>query len=1284
MQERAPEGEAYFRPSVLSSRKSGSLLVAGVVLLLIVSLVFNASVWGKEEPKPEAESVVEQLAPYEQLKSVKPEGKKGSVRGVRPVSKGGTLGSSSKELGVGSKQNLEERVLGKSESALVGEAVSKRSELAFSEGEVGETKGEVVGEGEVLGQELLSTESSERIEKESPQNEDHVLDLFDSENSEAASESASEAGQGNGSEKDDSSEASQEGVAGDDEQDATESVPLPEKLESGEGDVGGVLPNLDDEGTAQVGGKVFGPSGDGLRGVVVSITQINRTTRADEEGNFTLSGLPAGELTLQFNKLGYKIGRRTVVLEEGESVEVSQSLEEQPVEVVDDVYQLDEEEVVGEFVEEEDKIDIVIEDVSKGLKLEGVVGRAEFKEKNLRDVSDAVEKVSGANIVDGGRAVVRGLADRYVTTLFNGSSISTTSPFRKAVSLDLFPTSGVEDIRVSKVYNATLPGDFGGATIDITPRRFPDERFLDFQVRTSFDEIDAGGDFLVNSGEGLDFFGRAPFVDFVDLFFDGAGAATPEEQTAGLINTIQARSFLPQRSTQRPDLSFSLNFGDSFDVGPEGKVGVVYSLSRSSEDEAILNSFRANVGSGTFNADRFSRQVTWNQSLGVTWQLNRSNEIAFNYFKRQNGENRVSEIFNFAGGFGIEPAVLTNGQIFENGGNNVVELVGGNFLGTQFIENDYDILRLGGRHKIFGHDLDEEEGALLEWSLSRSENQIDTESSTLRRIELDFGSDAVIAAANPLDITFDEFGLDPILFSDVSSNFSGTFVLSGNVFLDGLFPDRVLTADEFGQAANFSELRQALVDAGAGASTLATFDSIQQDNFDSTQQTLQTDLGLGTQFTIEDGQSPSNLDSFRETSLQFERTENVGVDLSFPFEFGGSGGPKLVLRTGADYERRLRVENTEEIRVQLPLNADVDGFAVGNDPDSGFEAELTDADPNDIEILPFVSDAGENLVREGELEQTIASVYGDVEWSWNNFVLRVGARNEVVTRTTIIPALGGELPSTSVEANLFGASGSYTLSNGINFLAAYSTTVARPIVKELLPFPQIDRETGEELLGSPDLAESSITNVDFAVTFPKTSGFSGQVNLFQKTISDPILRFRSGSTTIFGNGELGTIAGIELEGRFDLPFGFSWDANYAFIQGDLEFVSFEDGATLSSSFPEQPSQIFNTSLSYRNEDYGLNANLSLNIVSSFVEQLPSNAGAPFLERQPSPKLDFSITKTFDFDFGSFLVGFSVDNILSSDDEILFITPDASSSVNGTPETVIDVGRRYSLWGKIEF
>ena len=69
--------------------------------------------------------------------------------------------------------------------------------------------------------------------------------------------------------------------------DQSESVALPEQEEGGEGELGGLLPVLDREGTAKIVGEVFGPDGEGLPGVVVSIPQIDQTARADQNGDFS-------------------------------------------------------------------------------------------------------------------------------------------------------------------------------------------------------------------------------------------------------------------------------------------------------------------------------------------------------------------------------------------------------------------------------------------------------------------------------------------------------------------------------------------------------------------------------------------------------------------------------------------------------------------------------------------------------------------------------------------------------------------------------------------------------------------------------------------------------------------------------------------------------------------------------------------------------------------------------------------------------------------------------------
>ena len=121
--------------------------------------------------------------------------------------------------------------------------------------------------------------------------------------------------------------------------------------------------------------------------------------------------------------------------------------------------------------------------------------------------------MAGANIVDGKFAVVRGLADRYVSTTYNGGAIASSVPDRKAVELDLFPTSALSGINVEKTYDPTLSGDFGGAAIDIRTKSFPVENFLKLKTEFSY-RADLPDDFLSVAGGDLGFLGG------IDLSFD--------------------------------------------------------------------------------------------------------------------------------------------------------------------------------------------------------------------------------------------------------------------------------------------------------------------------------------------------------------------------------------------------------------------------------------------------------------------------------------------------------------------------------------------------------------------------------------------------------------------------------------------------------------------------------------------------------------------------------------------------------------------------------------------
>jgi hypothetical protein len=87
-------------------------------------------------------------------------------------------------------------------------------------------------------------------------------------------------------------------------------------------------------------------------------------------------------------------------------------------------------------------------------------------------------RVTGVSIVDNKFAVVRGLAERYSNTLLNGVELPSPEPLKKIVPLDLFPSSLLESIVVSKTATPDRPGDFAGGSVEVSTKEFPDERVV--------------------------------------------------------------------------------------------------------------------------------------------------------------------------------------------------------------------------------------------------------------------------------------------------------------------------------------------------------------------------------------------------------------------------------------------------------------------------------------------------------------------------------------------------------------------------------------------------------------------------------------------------------------------------------------------------------------------------------------------------------------------------------------------------------------------------------------
>ncbi|MEJ2514307.1 MAG: TonB-dependent receptor [Gammaproteobacteria bacterium] len=95
------------------------------------------------------------------------------------------------------------------------------------------------------------------------------------------------------------------------------------------------------------------------------------------------------------------------------------------------------------------------------------------------DAAAALQRVTGLTIANGKYIYVRGLGERYSSTLLNGGGVPSPDPTRRVVPLDLFPTGFIQGINVQKSYSADLPGEFGGGTVELSTKAVPDQFFAE-------------------------------------------------------------------------------------------------------------------------------------------------------------------------------------------------------------------------------------------------------------------------------------------------------------------------------------------------------------------------------------------------------------------------------------------------------------------------------------------------------------------------------------------------------------------------------------------------------------------------------------------------------------------------------------------------------------------------------------------------------------------------------------------------------------------------------------
>ena len=235
-----------------------------------------------------------------------------------------------------------------------------------------------------------------------------------------------------------------------------------------------------------------------------------------------------------------------------------------------------------------------------------VLSSADIARTGEGDIAGALSRVTGLSVVGSGFVFVRGLGDRYSSSLLNGSPLPSPEPLRRSVPLDIFPTSIVGSALVQKTYSVNYPGEFGGGVINLTTKAIPEKNFLSFGGSVSADTATTSELGYTYYGGDADWIGFDDGTRKVPSFIKNAPQGSGIIPTAQVAQLSNASTTLLQRNNQLPaNFSGEISGGSVFNIGAD-RLGIIASLSASntfrtrattqqdsvSADGTIRNDFR--------------------------------------------------------------------------------------------------------------------------------------------------------------------------------------------------------------------------------------------------------------------------------------------------------------------------------------------------------------------------------------------------------------------------------------------------------------------------------------------------------------------------------------------------------------------------------------------------------------------------------------------------------------------------------------------------------------------
>ena len=741
-------------------------------------------------------------------------------------------------------------------------------------------------------------------------------------------------------------------------------------------------------------------------------------------------------------------------------------------------------------------------------------------------VGSALRRVPGLTLVQDRFVYIRGLGERYTTTLLNGAQIPSPDLTRNVVPLDIFPATVVEALRVQKSYAAGLPANFGGGMVDIRTKSIPDAFTLKFEAGTQYNTETPSRVFSYQGG-GDDWLGRddgtralsQELIRGINRFQGSFSNFNIGRAIAASDPGISQTDLLFQTEALRRDLASELNRDISL-------------VRRSTEPDYLLRGSLGNrflIGnSGDWEAG-FSMGGQWQQQ----WRFRRQNTAAVGQPDEINGVAEEStRNVNMFGTVNLGLSFTTEHEISTTS------------LWLRNTDDETEVYDFFNENRLAGDGL-KFRTTRLEWE----ERELTTHQIRGTHY-LGAETKARLPFLNflgfiPEDAHFDWFYSD----SDATTDIPNRVVIVEDLFLDanGEIVSQRLSPGSTSADYRFTELT----------------DDVENYGWDVT---VPLDWGRSfIEFTA-GAQHARKARVYRQTEFQFGYgTESPSE--TFVGELGDLFSDERLFATVPNPDPGVGVPGSQVFVNQFNFNRQ------GANTNSYLAATMTDAAYGSVDWT--YADTWRIAAGARWEDYRQASV------PWNPYGFTLGEPQ--VNADFESPPGSGNIPPerlAELDSWYFQEDKVYP-SLGLTYMGslwadtfqlrlAYSETAVRPDLREITASSYIDPVTGFLTRGNADVRPADVENIDLRAEWFFANSDLFSITVFDKQISGPIEFFetRGSDTTIareIENAQSASIQGVEVEWLKELAFLGKWAAPF-FVQGNVTY-QWDRGLTVGSDAP---------------------------------------------------------------------------------------------------------------------